>query len=352
MSPERRCLIVGADSALVASLAGAIGDASGLTLAGVCEPAAALAGIHPVCDAILVCDGPGQPALELGAALIRAGAESPVILVSRSVDAATYRAALAVGARGVLALPVVADQLRAVVADACALAPGRGEPRQSGRAVVLCAAKGGCGASAVALSLAAAVSGLLVDLAGGFDDAAARLGCEPRRTLADAAGLGEALGAEALRSVTVRHPSGLQLIARPPGPSAAALVSPGLGRALVRESRLAAQLVALDTGVAGGEVTASVAPPADRVLVVTTPDRLAVDCSSRAVAWLEQAGVPPSSIAVVVNRWSKWEDLTLRGIERRTGVPLMAVVREGELSAGGLKPPAALAGLAEELRTT
>jgi pilus assembly protein CpaE len=351
VTPERRCLVVGADSALVASVAAAIDDAPGLSVAGVCEPAVALSGVRPACDAILVCDGPGQTALEVGAALIRAGAESPVILVSSSIDAATFRAALAAGARGVLALPPRPDELRAVVADACSLSAAPQSLPQAGRAVVVSGAKGGCGASGVALSLAAAASGLLIDLAGGFDDAASRLGCEPRRTLADAAGLGEALGAEALRSVTLRHPSGLQLIARPAGPSATALVSPGLGRALVRESRLAAQLVALDTGVAGGDVTGSVAPPADRVLLVTTPDRLAVDCASRAVAWLEQTGVPPSSIAIVVNRWSKWEDLTLRGIERRTGVPLVAVVREGELAAGGLKPPAALAALAGDLQT-
>jgi hypothetical protein len=56
-------------------------------------------------------------------------------------------------------------------------------------------------------------------------------------------------------------------------------------------------------------------------------------------------------MALVVNRWSKWEDMTLRGIERRTGVPLLAVVREGELLAGQMRPPASLAALASDLQS-
>jgi len=351
VSAERRCLVVGADSAVTASVAASIEAAPGLTAVGVLEPAAALSGLCPASDAVLVCDGAGHAALEVGSALIRGGIQSPLILLSRSVDLATYRAALAVGARGLLTVPPDPHDLRAAVADAAAAAAVRAvSPDRSGRAVTVCAAKGGCGASSVALALAVASAGLLVDLAGGFDDAGLRLGCEPRRTLADVAGLDDALGAEALRSLMLRHPSGLRLVARPSGPTADAIVSAGLGRALVREGRLAAPLVALDTGVAGSAFTAAVAQPSDRVLVVTTPDQHAVDCAARAVLWLERAGVPAPSIALVVNRWSRWEDLTLRGVERRAGVPLLAVIRDGELAGALPRPPASLRALVDDLQ--
>jgi pilus assembly protein CpaE len=353
VSAERRCLLVGADTAVTASVATAIEAAPGLAVVGVLDPASALSGLRPASDAVLACDGPGQSALEVASTLIRGGVETPVIVLSRSVDAATYRGALALGARGLLALPPDPRELRAAVVDASAAPVARETAsRRSGRAVVVCAAKGGGGASSVALALTMAAGGLLVDLAGGFDDVAARLGCEPRRTLADVAGLDDGLGVEALRSLTLRHPSGLRLIARPPGPSTQTVVSPGLARALVREGRLAATLVALDTGVAGADVTAFVAQPADRVLVVTTPDQLSVDCASRAVMWLEGAGVPAQSIGLVVNRWSRWEDLTLRGIERRTGAPLLAVVRDGELAGTQPRPPSSLATLAAGLQET
>jgi pilus assembly protein CpaE len=352
LSRERRCLVVGADAAVNAAVAAVIDTTSDLTAAGVIDPAIALSGVRPACDAVLVCDAPGQPALEIGSALIRSGAESPVILLSRSVDVATFRAALALGARGLLPLPPDPHELRAAVLDAAAARAGRDVPsRRSGRAIVVCAAKGGSGASSVALSLAVAARGMLVDLADGFDDAAARLACEPQRTLADVAGLDDSLGAEALRSLALRHPSGLSLIARPAVASAAGLISPVLGHALVRECRVVSPLAVLDTGAAGAEITVSMAQPADRVLLTTTPDQLSVDCAARAVRWLEGAGVPAPSMALVVNRWSKWEDMTLRGIERRTGVPLLAVVREGELLAGQMRPPASLAALASDLQS-
>src|SRR5262249_60699140 len=137
-------------------------------LGALSEPAAALWGVRPACDAVLVCDGAGQSALEIGNALIRAGAEPPVILLSRAADAATFRAALALGARGLLALPPDPHELRAAVLDASAARAERGAAtRQSGRAVVICAAKGGSGASSVALSLAVAALGMLVALARG-----------------------------------------------------------------------------------------------------------------------------------------------------------------------------------------
>jgi pilus assembly protein CpaE len=201
----------------------------------------------------------------------------------------------------------------------------------------------------VSLALASSAEGLLVDLAGGFDDAASRLRCEPRRTLADLAGLEDALGPDALRSLMCRHPTGLGLVARVAASDAAAVVSPELARALVRECRRAAALAVFDLGVASGDVAAAVAPAAARVLIVTTPDQLAVTCAARTAGWLDRAGVPGSALFLVVNRWLKWEDLTLRGIERRVGVPIAAVVRDGDLAATRGAECGALRALAAEL---
>jgi hypothetical protein len=71
VSVERRCLLIGADAAVTASVAATIHTAPGLSVAGVLEPAAALSGVRPASDAVLVCDGPGQPALEVARALGR-----------------------------------------------------------------------------------------------------------------------------------------------------------------------------------------------------------------------------------------------------------------------------------------
>ena len=105
--------------------------------------------------------------------------------------------------------------------------------------------KGGVGASALALALARAADGLLIDMAGGFDDAAQRLGCAGARGVSELAGLEHALGADAVRSVVSAHPLGMRLLARP---ALGGLVSPELCHALVRESRAVAGVTAFDLG--------------------------------------------------------------------------------------------------------
>jgi Flp pilus assembly CpaE family ATPase len=346
-----RCLVVGADPAVTASVAAVVDMVPELTTSGVLEPAAALSGIRPACDAILACDGPGQPALELAASLIRTCHDLPVILVTRAPDLAAHRAALSLGARGLLGMPPEPAQLVGAVSGTVATRNDRAGQLAAGRAVAVCAAKGGCGASSVAVELAAIGAGVLVDMGGGFDDAASRLGCSPRRTLSDIAGLDDALGPDALRSLMSTHPIGMRLIARPADPVAAAMLSADLGRAMVRESRAVSQLAIVDLGVATSETAAAVAVSADRVLLVTTPDRVAVDCAGRAAAWMDRMGVPGSSLGLIVNRWTRAGDLSLRGIERAVAVPIAAAVRDGELA--GVWAPgrrgSALTGLLRDL---
>jgi hypothetical protein len=64
---------------------------------------------------------------------------------------------------------------------------------------------------------------------------------------------------------------------------------------------------------------------------VTTPDRPAVACAARAAAWLDGESVPAAGIGLVINRWRRGGELSLRGIERAAGLPLAAVVGEGQV---------------------
>jgi len=339
---------VGGDPALAAGVVAVIESAPGLVCGGVLEPATAISGLRPVCDVIVACDAAGQTAIELAAPLIRTCGGVPVIVATAAPDIGAHRAALAVGARGVLGLPPDADELVRSVGSAAGARLEQESRRQAGRVVAICGAKGGCGVSALATSLAHAGRGLLIDLAGGFDDAAQRLGCAPRRSLADVAGLDDALSADALRSLVCTHPDGMQLVARSADP-ATEIVSPELARALVRESRAVAALTLTDLGVATGEHALAVATSADRALLVATPHPAAVECAARAASWLDRRGVPGGSVGLVVNRWSRGGGLSLRGIERAVGVPLFAVVREGVLPGSEGRLHAAVQELLGEL---
>ena len=349
MSSERRCLVVGGDPAVAAGVVAVIESAAGLVCGGVLEPAAAISGLRPVCDVIVACDAAGQTAIELAAPLIRTCGGVPVIVATTAPDIAAHRAALAVGARGVIGLPPDADELVRSVGSAASARLEQESRRQAGRVVAICGAKGGCGVSALATSVARAGRGLLIDMAGGFDDAAQRLGCAPRRSLADVAGLDDTLSADALRSLVCTHPAGMQLVARSADAGATEMVSPDLARALVRESRAVAALTLTDLGVATGEHTLAVAVSADRSLLVATPHPAVVDCAARAASWLDRQGVPGGSVGLVVNRWSRGGEMSLRGIERSVGVPVVAVVREGVLPGSEGRPHPAVEDLLRDL---
>lgn len=342
MTDPLRCLVVGGDAAVVAALVATL-DAPGLHCSGALDPVSALAGPRPACDVILVCDGPGRPALALMAQIQAACPGLPIVIACRTHDIAMHRAALAAGARGLVGLPPQERELALAISSAARGNTERPSQAPSGRAVALCSAKGGSGASTAALELARCSRGLLVDMATGFDDAAARLGCAARRTLADLVPLRAELGADAVRSVACQHPDGMWLIARPAAADGLDLLPAELGPALVRESRAVASLSLFDLGVPRGEMAAQVAAAVDQVLVVTTPDRRSVSCATLLTAWLDGRGVPGAALSLVVNRWRRGGELSLRGIERAAGLPIAAVVRDH----AGRMPP--LQRLAEEL---
>ena len=322
---EIRCLLVGAGAA-ARSLAATVDGGPGLALAGVVDASAAVSGLRPACDVIVVCDSPGQPAVDLASLLAGQAAGVPVVVAAAQPDLAVHRAAMAAGARGLVALPADPDELFGAVRAASASRAGSAG-NAAGITAAVCSGKGGAGVSTVALALAeAATGGLLVDLAGGFDDAAARMGCDGARGIADLAGLDDALGADALRAVLATRPDGLRLLARP---AVGGLATPALCRAVVRASRAVAPVVALDLGLLPSPSAAAVAVGCDRVLLVTTPDRAAVACAARAAAWLDGEGVPAGGVGLVVNRWRRGGELSLRGIERAGGLPVAAVVRDG-----------------------
>jgi pilus assembly protein CpaE len=346
---ERRCLVVGSDPAITAGVAAVVDATPGLVCSGVLEPAAAISGLRPGCEAVIACDAAGHTALELAEPLIRACPGVPVILATAEADTAAYRAALAVGARGLLGLPPDQVELARSVTETAGQRSESSVGPQAGRVVAVCSAKGGCGSSAFAAELAHAGRGLLIDLAEGFDDAALRLGCSARRSLSDVAGLDDDLGADALRSLVSTHPAGMGLVARSSDVTAAEVVTPALARALVRESRAVSSLTLIDLGVVTSENAMAVALSADRAMLVTTAEPAVVDCAARSAAWLERRGVPGGMVELVVNRWSRGSEMSVRGIERVVGLPVVAVLRDGDLSSARPGRRDAVADLARRL---
>src|SRR5262249_22691294 len=105
MSAEIRCLVVGADAGMAATVAAVADALPGMACAGVADPSAALAGLRPACDVVIVCDGGGIGAIDSAPAMIAAFSGVPVVLATAATAVESYQAALAAGARGLVGLP-------------------------------------------------------------------------------------------------------------------------------------------------------------------------------------------------------------------------------------------------------
>jgi pilus assembly protein CpaE len=331
IAPVVRCLVVAADPALGAEVSALVDDLPGAQLVGVVAPLRAVSGRLPPSDVALVAD-PGEASAP-GLRQLVAGCERPAVVLARAADVETYRRALTAGARGVLTLPAVPSALGDALAEAAA-AGGAAMGTAEGRVVAVVGAKGGTGATTVALALARLAGALLVDLSGSRADLPALIGCRSDRSLADLAHVGDGLAA-AVETAAIPHPCGLRLLPGPAGPEVAAALPPGFATALVRDVRTTARAV-VDAGTAAFPAAREAIAAADRTLVVVTPDAYATAAARELVTALVRAGGGADATAVVVNRWGRRAELSLRGIARAVGAPVAAALKADARDADAL----------------
>jgi pilus assembly protein CpaE len=323
-----RCLLVTADPSLGVSLGELVDRLPGIELSGVARPGAVSGGRPPGCDVVLVADDADRRATALVRELAVAHRGLPAVILSAAPGMDLYRDALAAGARGVVALPPSPSALAAAVSDAHRVGGADADSRREGRAIAVVAGKGGTGATTIALTLALLGRGLLIDAAASRAGVAALVGCRADRSLADLAAVGTGLGADALRSVVTAHASGLRLVGGVAEPDLAHALPAAMGTALVREARRTEALTVIDAGGVSSEVAAEAVAVADRIAIVVTPDAYAVAGGRALAAALTREGVATDRVATVVNRWTRSAEMSLRGIERTVGAPVVAAVRD------------------------
>jgi pilus assembly protein CpaE len=326
--PAARCVVVETDPALVAACSAAADAAPGLDIVASVSQSRVLGGSLPACDVLLVADAPGLPAAGWAEAAARSCPHVAIVLLTEQADIETYRVALRVGACAVTTLPVTPAALASTVVDALRARGSRGGRHDvsSGEVVAVAGARGGVGTSAVALAFAARCRALLVDLAGTRSGLAFALGASQDRSLTELAHAGEALAA-GIATVAVEHPSGLRFVPGPPDPDVLGALTPGWGLGLVCELRACERISVLDCGGAAEGAAREALVAADRLLVVVTPVRAALEAARSlvldAARWGAAAGAE-----LVVNRWSRRAEVGLRAIARTVDAPVAAVVRD------------------------
>ncbi len=287
-------------------------------------------------DVVVVHSGIGPtPVLQLVRDLAMRRPGTAILVMADQVTPEVFTEAMDAGARGVLQHPVSLEDLQARLTSAAQWAtqmrrhlnapsdfessgPGRG------KVYVVAGAKGGVGTSTVAAHLAydyvKAVAGksvCLVDLDVEKGDLAHLLGVSHRLDISDLAQVADDLGPSTVSSAIHRDPSGVGLLLAPENIEDVASLGDRETRLIIGAIRRQFDLVVVDAGSHVTPVSAAAVEVADEVVLVTTPDVLALRGVHRTLdAWGRVGVRKPEATRVLLNQVSKIADIQPDSVPR------------------------------------
>ncbi|MGA5894256.1 AAA family ATPase [Streptomyces venetus] len=280
------------------------------------------------------------PALELIREVALRFPAVGVILVTSDASPGLFQAAMDYGARGLVALPLsyeeLASRVQAVAQWSTGVrrhlgAGGDVFTGVGGTVVTVSGAKGGAGATltAIQLALAAQASGrstALVDMDLQTGDIASYLDVQFRRSVVDLAAITD-ISPRVLADAVFRHDTGLALLLAPAEGERGEDVTDRAARQIVSALRSRYEVVVIDCGAQLGGAGAAAVEMADRALLVTTPDVVAVRGAKRAVRMWDRLQIRKAEeTTVVVNRHSRGTEIQPPLIQKITGTAVAATV--------------------------
>jgi pilus assembly protein CpaE len=259
------------------------------------------------------------------AALKRQHAMTGVIIVAKSLDPELILSAMRAGANECLAEPVSQRDLDAAITRVVARQAG---PATS-QAFAIVGAKGGVGATSLAVNVATALArvasagALLIDLHVARGEAALYLGVEPRFTIVDALDNIQKLDEAFFRSLVVRAPSQLDLLASSDTVDAGRLDMPRVRTLLEFTSKVFEFTVVDVPRTEPGALDAL--DGMKSIVVVTTQELAAVRSAAAMVSRLKQryGKVRP---LVVMNGKENQSDISREDIQQVVGAPVVYTV--------------------------
>ncbi|WP_033311241.1 AAA family ATPase [Streptomyces iakyrus] len=280
------------------------------------------------------------PALELIREVALRFPAVGVILVTSDASPGLFQAAMDYGARGLVALPLsyeeLASRVQAVAQWSVGVrrhlgAGGDVFTGVGGTVVTVSGAKGGTGTTltAIQLALAAQASGrstALVDMDLQTGDIASYLDVQFRRSVVDLAAITD-ISPRVLADAVFRHDTGLALLLAPAEGERGEDVTDRAARQIVSALRSRYEVVVIDCGAQLGGAGAAAVEMADRALLITTPDVVAVRGAKRAVRMWDRLQIRKAEeTTVVVNRHSRATEIQPPLIQKITGTAVAATV--------------------------
>ncbi|MET9681480.1 AAA family ATPase [Streptomyces coeruleorubidus] len=278
------------------------------------------------------------PALELIREVALRFPAVGVILVTSDASPGLFQAAMDYGARGLVALPLsyeeLASRVQAVAQWSVGVrrhlgAGGDVFTGVGGTVVTVSGAKGGVGATltAIQLALAAQASGrstALVDMDLQTGDIASYLDVQFRRSVVDLAAITD-ISPRVLADAVFRHDTGLALLLAPAEGERGEDVTDRATRQIVSALRSRYEVVVIDCGAQLSGAGAAAVEMADRALLITTPDVVAVRGAKRAVRMWDRLQIRKAEeTTVVVNRHSRGTEIQPPLIQKITGTAVAA----------------------------
>ncbi|MBK3636163.1 P-loop NTPase [Streptomyces sp. MBT97] len=273
------------------------------------------------------------PALELVREVALRFPAVGVVLVTTDVGPGLFAAAMDAGARGLVTLPLtyedLANRVQAVAQWSVGVRRHLGHGGDvftgvGGTVVTVSGAKGGVGATfaAVQLALAAQASGrstALVDLDLQSGDIASYLDVQFRRSVVDLAAITD-ISPRILAEAVFRHDSGVALLLAPGEGERGEEVTDRAARQIIGALRSRYEIVVVDCGAQLSGAGAAAVELAERALLVTTPDVVAVRAAKRTVRMWDRLQIRKAEeTTVVVNRHTRSTEIQPALIKKITG---------------------------------
>jgi pilus assembly protein CpaE len=270
-------------------------------------------------DVVLVHDS-----LEVARDLAASYPEVALILLAHEESPALLRAAMQAGLRDVVALPLALEPFEASVRAAAQWSrtmrdrvTGEETANLGGQLIALAGAKGGVGTTTVALHLGLAAARLapgrpvcLVDFDLQKGDFRALLDTPHRRSVADLVVVANEISVRHLQETLYTHKEGFRLLLAPEEGERAEDIDSAVARNVLSAVKARHALTVVDLGAVASEATAIAAEMANQVLVVTTPDVLALRGVRRMRELWKRLGVrADEDVRIVLNRASRRREI-------------------------------------------
>jgi pilus assembly protein CpaE len=242
----------------------------------------------------------------------RRTARTPIIVLSAAKQEQDILAGYSHGADDYIGKPidlaVLVVKIETILRQTRVVAEVIAAPRKLGVVIAFAHGKGGVGATTLAANVAAALAAdgksvVLLDLNLQFGTAAMFFDLRPKATIVEFAhGDVTRITEEDFTQFLADHKSGVRILAAPPSPEEAELVSVGAVQQAIDLARGGRDAVVLDLAAKLDEITLAALDVTDIVCVVAAPHLAALRSTSDTLAMLTRIGISEERILVALVR--------------------------------------------------